>query len=259
MGFWMKVWRPGKTIEATVVGVVLLHAGAGRRTVRGASRRRWRRSSPGRARRSPTALMGYGFIACVLPVWMLLCPRDYLSAFMKIGTILLLALGILIVMPPLQMPALTRFIDGTGPVFAGKLFPFAFITIACGAISGFHALVASRHHAQDARARERRAADRLRRDADGVVRRPSWRCCAAALLDPGVYFAINAPLADARRQRAVGGRRRSAAGASRVTPEQINALAAEVGETTLLVAPAARRAWRSAWRSILERRVRAAA
>src|ERR671920_1572745 len=88
-------------------------------------------------------MIAYGFIASVLPVWMLLCPRDYLSTFMKVGTILLLALGILLVLPPLRMPAMTRFVDGTGPVFAGKLFPFAFITIACGAISGFHALVAS--------------------------------------------------------------------------------------------------------------------
>jgi carbon starvation protein len=77
-------------------------------------------------------VIGYGFVASVLPVWMLLCPRDYLSTFMKIGTILLLALGILLVLPPLRMPAVTRFVDGTGPIFAGKLFPFAFITIACG-------------------------------------------------------------------------------------------------------------------------------
>src|SRR5439155_17020232 len=88
-------------------------------------------------------LMVYGFIASVLPVWLLLAPRDYLSTFMKLGTIVLLAIGILIVLPPLRMPALTRFVDGTGPVFAGKLFPFAFIAIACGAISGFHALVSS--------------------------------------------------------------------------------------------------------------------
>ena len=103
-------------------------------------------------------MIAYGFIASVLPVWMLLCPRDYLSTFMKIGTIVLLALGILLVLPPLQMPAITRFIDGTGPVFAGKLFPFAFITIACGAISGFHALVASGTTPKMLTPRERRAA-----------------------------------------------------------------------------------------------------
>ena len=95
--------------------------------------------------------MVYGFVASVLPVWLLLAPRDYLSAFMKIGTIVVLGAAILFVMPPLQMPAVTQFIDGTGPVFAGKLFPFAFITIACGAISGFHALIVERHDAEDAR------------------------------------------------------------------------------------------------------------
>ena len=89
------------------------------------------------------AVVIYGFVASVLPVWLLLAPRDYLSAFMKIGTILVLGVAILLVLPPLRMPAVTQFIDGTGPVFAGQLFPFAFITIACGAISGFHALVSS--------------------------------------------------------------------------------------------------------------------
>ena len=104
--------------------------------------------------------MVYGFVASVLPVWLLLAPRDYLSAFMKIGTILFLGVAILFVMPPLKMPAVTQFIDGTGPVFAGKLFPFAFITIACGAVSGFHALVVERHVAEDASLRARRAARR---------------------------------------------------------------------------------------------------
>src|SRR3978361_1295592 len=87
--------------------------------------------------------VAFGFAAVVVPVLLLLAPRDYLSAFVKIGVVLALAVGILIVLPPMQMPAITKFIDGTGPVFAGKLFPFAFITIACGAISGFHALIAS--------------------------------------------------------------------------------------------------------------------
>ena len=88
-------------------------------------------------------IIGYGFVASVLPVWLLLAPRDYLSTFLKVGTILLLAVGILIVRPDLQMPAVTKFIDGTGPVWAGSLFPFLFITIACGAVSGWHALIAS--------------------------------------------------------------------------------------------------------------------
>jgi carbon starvation protein len=88
-------------------------------------------------------LIGYGFVAAVLPVWMLLAPRDYLSTFLKIGTVALLAIGDLLARRSCSMPAVTRFVDGTGPVFAGALFPFLFITIACGAISGFHALVAS--------------------------------------------------------------------------------------------------------------------
>lgn len=88
-------------------------------------------------------LIGYGFVASVLPVWLLLAPRDYLSTFLKIGTIMALAIGILVVAPELKMPALTQFVDGSGPVWSGKLFPFLFITIACGAVSGFHALISS--------------------------------------------------------------------------------------------------------------------
>jgi carbon starvation protein len=231
MGFWMKVWRPGRTIEATAIGVALLMVAlVGGRYVA----------------ESPTlaplftwsgltiayAVMGYGFVASVLPVWMLLCPRDYLSTFMKIGTILLLALGILVVLPPLRMPALTPFIDGTGPVFAGKLFPFAFITIACGAISGFHALVASgttpKMLTRESDARLIGYGGMLMESFVAVM-----ALCAAALLDPGIYFAINAPLP------ALGGSVQSAAEVIRgwgfaVTPDQISALAAEVGEKTLL-------------------------
>ena len=152
------------------------------------------------------AMIAYGFIASVLPVWMLLCPRDYLSTFMKIGTILLLAIGILIVLPPLQMPALTQFIDGTGPVFAGKLFPFAFITIACGAISGFHALVASgttpKMLTRESDARLIGYGGMLMESFVAVM-----AMCAAAVLDPGVYFAINAPLAALGGSVGVGRRR----------------------------------------------------
>ncbi|HEX7023349.1 MAG TPA: carbon starvation CstA family protein, partial [Gemmatimonadales bacterium] len=178
------------------------------------------------------AMMGYGFLASVLPVWMLLCPRDYLSTFMKIGTIALLALGILWVRPDLKLPALTRFIDGTGPVFAGKLFPFAFITIACGAISGFHALVAS-----GTTPKMIRREDDARLIGYGGMLTESFvaimALCAAAALDPGVYFAINAPLG------ALGGTVENAAAQIRewgfaVTPDQMHALARSVGESTLL-------------------------
>jgi carbon starvation protein len=231
MGIWMRVIRPGKTIEATVAGIILL----GLALIGG----RYVALSPTLAPMFTHGgltiawgLMIYGFVASVLPVWLLLAPRDYLSTFMKIGTIVLLAVGILIVRPPLQMPALTRFIDGTGPVFAGKLFPFAFITIACGAISGFHALVSSGTTPK-----------MIRRESDarligyGGMLTESFvaimALCAACALDPGVYFSINAPLG------ALGGTVQSAAEQIRqwgftVTPEQLTALARSVGEASLL-------------------------
>jgi carbon starvation protein len=231
MGFWMKVWRPGRTIEASIGGVVLLMAAlvGGRYVAESPS------LAPLFTWSGPTiayAVIGYGFIASVLPVWMLLCPRDYLSTFMKIGTILLLAFGILLVLPPLKMPAVTRFIDGSGPVFAGKLFPFAFITIACGAISGFHALVASgttpKMLVRESDARLIGYGGMLMESFVAVM-----ALCAATLLDPGVYFAINAPLAT------LGGTPESAATVIRgwgfaITPEQITTLASQVGEQTLL-------------------------
>jgi carbon starvation protein len=231
MGYWMKVWRPGRTIEASAVGVVLLMlALVGGRYVS---------TSPTLAPMftwSGTtlayAIIAYGFVASVLPVWMLLCPRDYLSTFMKIGTILLLAVGILLVLPPLRMPAVTSFVDGTGPVFAGKLFPFAFITIACGAISGFHSLVASgttpKMIMRESDARLIGYGGMLMESFVAVM-----ALCAATLLDPGVYFAINAPLAT------LGGTPQAAAEVIRtwgfsVTPDQLTRLAAEVGEQSLL-------------------------
>src|ERR671914_530062 len=192
MGFWMKVWRPGRTLEASALGVaLLLLALVGGRYVAESSTLAPLFTHSGLS--IAYGMIAYGFIASVLPVWMLLCPRDYLSTFMKIGTILLLALGILLVLPPLRMPAVTQFVDGTGPVFAGKLFPFAFITIACGAISGFHALVASGTTPK-----------MLMKESDarligygGMLMESfvaAMALCAAALLDPGIYFAINAPL-----------------------------------------------------------------
>jgi carbon starvation protein len=231
MGYWMKVWRPGRTLEASAIGVALLMlALVGGRYVA---------ESPvlaplftHSALTIAYGMIAYGFIASVLPVWMLLCPRDYLSTFMKIGTILLLAVGILLVLPPLRMPAMTQFVDGTGPVFAGKLFPFAFITIACGAISGFHALVASgttpKMLTRESDARYIGYGGMLMESFVAVM-----AMCAAAVLDPGVYFAMNAPLTT------LGGSVEAAAETVRgwgfqVTPEQMTALAAAVGEKTLL-------------------------
>ena len=231
MGFWMKVWRPGRTLEASAFGVVLLMAAlvGGRYVAESPVVAPWFTHS---GLIIAYGMIGYGFIASVLPVWMLLCPRDYLSTFMKIGTILLLALGILLVLPPLRLPAVTPFIDGSGPVFAGKLFPFAFITIACGAISGFHALVASgttpKMLVRESDARLIGYGGMLMESFVAVM-----AMCAAAVLDPGVYFAINAPLAT------LGGSAESAAEVIRtwgftVTAQQMNSLAATVGEQSLL-------------------------
>ena len=231
MGFWMKVWRPGRTLEASAVGVVLLILAlvGGRYVAESAVLAPLFTHS---ALTIAYGMIAYGFIASVLPVWMLLCPRDYLSTFMKIGTILLLAIGILVVLPPLRMPAMTQFVDGTGPVFAGKLFPFAFITIACGAISGFHALVASgttpKMLVRESDARYIGYGGMLMESFVAVM-----AMCAAAVLDPGVYFAINVPLAT------LGGSVEAAAQTIRgwgfqLTPEQMTGLAASVGESTLL-------------------------
>ena len=231
MGFWMKVWRPGRTMEPSLAGVLLLAlALVGGQHVASSPTLAPMFTWSGLA--IAFAMIAYGFIASVLPVWMLLCPRDYLSTFMKIGTIALLAVTILLVLPDLKLPAVTRFIDGTGPVFAGKVFPFAFITIACGAISGFHALVASGTTPK-----------MLRREEDarligyGGMLMESFvavmALCAAAVLDPGVYFAINVPLAR------LGGSAVAAAETIRgwgfaVSPEQMETLARQVGEGTLL-------------------------
>jgi len=231
MGAYLRWLRPQRVLEASALGVVLLvlalYAG------------RWVAENPALAPAftlSGTTLalliMAYGFAASVLPVWLLLAPRDYLSAFVKIGVVVALALGILIVLPPLQMPALTQFVDGTGPVFAGKLFPFVFVTIACGAVSGFHALIASGTTPKI-----------LQRETDarmvgyGAMLTESlvavMALIAACVLTPGVYFAINAPAG------LLGTTAESAAAAIQgwgftLRPGEIEALARDVGETSLL-------------------------
>ena len=139
MGLWMNHIRPGKVAEATVIGVSRCCLPRSWRPV-DVAEPAWAPAFTWSGTKLTWAVMVYGFVASVLPVWLLLAPRDYLSAFMKIGTILVLGVAILLGFRRCKMPAVTQFIDGTGPVFAGKLFPFAFITIACGAISGFHAL-----------------------------------------------------------------------------------------------------------------------
>jgi len=228
MGWWMRELRPGRVGEASAIGALLLFAAlVGGSYVAG---------HPGLASAftySGTSLtwlmIGYGFLASVLPVWMLLTPRDYLSTFLKIATIAVLALAIFIVLPPLKMPALTVFAHlGEGPVYAGKVFPFAFITIACGAISGFHALIASgttpKMISREGDARLIGYGGMLMESFVGVM-----AMVAACTLDPGVYFAMNtAPAALSQASQVL-----QQAGFV-VTPEAMQALAARMGEQTLV-------------------------
>src|SRR5687767_11327969 len=230
MGVWMNNIRPGKVAEATVMGIALrLLALVGGQWV--SQSPTWGPAFTWSGTSLAWAVMVYGFIASVLPVWLLLAPRDYLSAFMKIGTVVVLGTAILFVMPPLKMPAVTQFIDGTGPVFAGKLFPFAFITIACGAVSGFHALVSSGTTPKMLRletdARFVGYGSMLMESLVGVM-----AMVAAATLDPGIFFAMNVGPA------ILGTTAESAAQAVAqwgfiVTPQQLDAMAAQMGEATL--------------------------
>jgi len=177
-------------------------------------------------------LIGYGFVASVIPVWLLLAPRDYLSTFLKIGTIVALAIGIVLVAPHMQMPAVTRFIDGTGPVWSGNMFPFLFITIACGAVSGFHALISSgttpKMIENETHARFIGYGAMLMESFVAIM-----ALVAASTIDPGIYFAMNAPAA------VLGTTAQSAAAAVSnwgfvVTPETLTQVAKDVGEHTII-------------------------
>ena len=231
MGIYGRFLRPGRIAEMSIIGAILLLAALiyGRTVA----------ETPGLAAYfnfSGTSLalmiIGYGFVASVLPVWLLLAPRDYLSTFLKIGAIGALALGILFVMPPLKMPAVTRFIDGTGPVFSGALFPFLFITIACGAVSGFHALISS-----GTTPKMIENETQIPLIGYGGMLMESFvaimAMVAASVIEPGVYFAMNSPSGligtDAAKAAATIG-----SWGFTLTPDMLTDTARNVGETTIL-------------------------
>ncbi|HZR34227.1 MAG TPA: carbon starvation CstA family protein [Nevskia sp.] len=231
MGVYLRWLRPGRVLEVSAVGFVLLLASIWLGGVVAADPL-WSRWFSFSGTQLAWGLIGYGFVASVLPVWLLLAPRDYLSTFLKIGTVALLAVAIFLVRPELKLPALTRFIDGTGPVFAGSLFPFLFITIACGSVSGFHALVSSgttpKMLANEADARLIGYGGMLMESFVAIM-----ALVAAAVLEPGVYFAMNSPAA------VIGATADSAAQAIggwgfTVTPELLTQTARDIGEGTVL-------------------------
>jgi carbon starvation protein len=231
MGVYLRYLRPGRIGEVSVIGFVLLMAAI--------MTGQWVHESPTWAplftfdgKALAWMLIGYGFVAASIPVWLLLAPRDYLSTFLKIGTIVALAIGIVFVAPDLQMPAITTFAQGNGPVWAGSLFPFLFITIACGAVSGFHALISSgttpKMLENETHARFIGYGGMLAESFVAVM-----ALVAASCIQPGVYFAMNSPAA------LVGSDAQSVAQTIStwgfvVTPEMLTQTAQDVGEKTIL-------------------------
>ncbi|MCR8934670.1 MULTISPECIES: carbon starvation CstA family protein [Pseudomonas] len=231
MGIYMRYIRPGRIGEISVVGVLLL---LGSIWLGGqiAADPVWAKAFTFTGVQITWMLVGYGFVAASLPVWLILAPRDYLSTFLKIGTIVALAIGILITMPELKMPALTQFVDGTGPVWKGGLFPFLFITIACGAVSGFHALISSGTTPKlldnETNARYIGYGGMLMESFVAIM-----AMVAASVIEPGVYFAMNSPAAVVGSDAASVAQMVTSWGFA-ITPEALQAVAHDIGETTIL-------------------------
>ena len=231
MGIYMRYIRPGRIGEISIIGVLLL---LGSIWLGGqiAADPVWAKAFTFTGIQITWMLIGYGFVAAVLPVWLILAPRDYLSTFLKIGTIIALAIGILVTMPDLKMPALTQFIDGTGPVWKGGLFPFLFITIACGAVSGFHALISSgttpKLLASESHARYIGYGGMLMESFVAIM-----AMVAASVIEPGVYFAMNSPAAIVGSDVVTVAQTVSSWGFA-ITPEALSAVAHDIGETTIL-------------------------
>jgi len=231
MGIYSRYIRVGRIGEISLIGFVLLMlAIVGGQMVHDSPT--WGPAFTFTGIQLTWMLIGYGFVASVIPVWLLLAPRDYLSTFLKIGTILALAIGIVIVAPHLRMPAITRFIDGSGPVWSGTMFPFLFITIACGAVSGFHALIASgttpKMIENEQHARFIGYGAMLMESFVAIM-----ALVAASTIDPGVYFAMNSPAA------LLGTTAQSAAQAVSewgfvITPETLTQVAKDVGEHSII-------------------------
>ncbi|BBR55848.1 MULTISPECIES: carbon starvation CstA family protein [Pseudomonas] len=231
MGVYMRYIRPGRIGEISIIGVVLLLLSIwlGGQV---AADPVWGPAFTFTGVQITWMLVGYGFVAAVLPVWLVLAPRDYLSTFLKIGTIVGLAIGILIIAPELKMPALTQFTDGTGPVWKGTLFPFLFITIACGAVSGFHALISSGTTPKlldnEVNARYIGYGGMLMESFVAIM-----AMVAASVIEPGVYFAMNSPAAVVGADVASVAQTVSSWGFL-ITPEQLEATARDIGEHTVL-------------------------
>ncbi len=230
MGLYLRYWRPGKVLECSAIGFVLVLCSIfGGEWVSHSAELAPMFTLSGIA--LSIAVILYGFLASALPVWLLLAPRDYLSTFVKLGVVIMLAIGILAVRPQLELPAFTRFVDGTGPIFAGKIFPFCFITIACGAISGFHALISSGTTPKMI-ARERNAwpvgyGSMLLESFVAIM-----ALIAACSLQPGVFFSVNSPagIVGSTAEEAVA---TVTSWGYPVTAAQMSSLAADVGEKSL--------------------------